>query len=75
MAAGSAILQVYQSGCFDVENKADNSPLTRADRASHEIIEANLIASGHPILSEEGKGEISLIMSAKIGEDSGSLIP
>ena len=55
MAAGSAILQVYQSGCFDVENKADNSPLTRADRASHEIIEANLIASGHPILSEEGR--------------------
>lgn len=54
-AAGRAILQVYQSGGFDVEIKADNSPLTRADRASHEIIETNLIASGLPILSEEGR--------------------
>lgn len=55
LVAGRAILQVYQSGGFDVEIKADNSPLTRADRASHDVIQEHLSASEFPILSEEGR--------------------
>ena len=55
--AGRAILEVYNSDNFDVEIKDDNSPLTKADKASHEIIENGL--KSHypkiPIFSEEGK--------------------
>lgn len=54
--AGAAILQVYQ-GRIAVERKADNSPLTAADRASHAIITGALQESfpGIPVLSEEGR--------------------
>jgi len=43
---------------FSVEVKEDNSPLTEADQASHNIIVAELEALnlGIPILSEESKG-------------------
>ena len=40
--AGEEILQIYNSENFNVEIKADNSPLTRADKASHQIIEEGL---------------------------------
>ncbi len=55
--AGKAILEVYNSDNFDVEIKDDNSPLTKADKASHEIIEEGLrnLYPEIPILSEEGK--------------------
>src|SRR5690606_42036406 len=37
--AGAAILQVYETqGSIAVETKADDSPLTQADRASHQTI-------------------------------------
>jgi 3'(2'), 5'-bisphosphate nucleotidase len=55
--AGKAILEVYESE-FTVEHKDDKSPLTLADRQSHEIIDAGLagLQSGKlPILSEEGR--------------------
>ena len=59
--AGEAILDVYDSD-FAVEQKDDKSPLTLADKRSHEIIE-NILEqtvtvnnSTVPILSEEGKG-------------------
>jgi 3'(2'), 5'-bisphosphate nucleotidase len=53
-AAGTAILEVYATG-LDVEYKADDSPLTRADRAAHEILSARLAAAtpSVPMLSEE----------------------
>lgn len=53
--AGEAILAVYHSDDFGVETKTDDSPLTRADRASHEIIVAGLqqLAPAYPVLSEE----------------------
>ena len=53
--AGAAILEVYGKEDFGVETKADNSPLTRADLAAHEIIVSGLsgLAPGVPILSEE----------------------
>ena len=55
LKAGSAILQVYHSSDFEVEKKADSSPLTLADRRSHEIIVDSLAGFDIPILSEEGQ--------------------
>ncbi len=58
--AGEAILDVYDSD-FEVEQKDDKSPLTLADKRSHEIIEnvleqtVTVNNSTVPILSEEGK--------------------
>ncbi len=53
--AGHAILDVYRSPDFKIEEKADKSPLTLADRRSHEIIVKRLGKLDIPILSEEGK--------------------
>jgi 3'(2'), 5'-bisphosphate nucleotidase len=55
LKAGKAIMDIYQSGDFQLELKADNSPLTLADKTSHAIISGSLAATGLPILSEEGK--------------------
>lgn len=55
LEAGKAILKIYYSGEFDVELKGDNSPLTKADTVSHEIIMSYLQETGIPVLSEEGK--------------------
>lgn len=54
-AAGAAILEIYESGDFSVEEKADNSPLTLADKASHNRIISFLEKTNLPILSEEGR--------------------
>ena len=54
-AAGAAILEVYGRADFSVEHKADDSPLTAADRAAHEVLDAALRATPFPILSEEGR--------------------
>ena len=53
--AGDAILDVYRSAEFEVEEKADKSPLTLADRRSHEVIINYLTKFDIPILSEEGR--------------------
>jgi 3'(2'), 5'-bisphosphate nucleotidase len=53
--AGRAILEVYNGTDFQVESKADDTPLTLADRRSHEIISDTLRESGLPLLSEEGR--------------------
>ena len=55
LEAGTAIMQVYESMNFSVEYKADQSPLTIADTSAHEIIKNKLLATGIPVLSEEGK--------------------
>ena len=55
LEAGKSILEIYNSGEYDVEFKRDNSPLTRADKASHNIIMTHLIKTDIPVLSEEGK--------------------
>jgi 3'(2'), 5'-bisphosphate nucleotidase len=52
--AGKAILDVYESD-FAVETKDDKSPLTLADKKSHEIIQAGLVGFKIPFVSEEGK--------------------
>ncbi len=55
--AGDAICEVYHSDEFGIETKADDTPLTRADRASHELIKSALdqLDPRLPVLSEEGK--------------------
>lgn len=54
--AGRAIMEIYQHPQteWEVELKADNSPLTLADRRAHEIIARELAATPFPVLSEEG---------------------
>jgi len=54
--ASDAIVEVYGS-VFNVELKGDRSPLTLADRRSHEIISGHLQAleKSLPLLSEEGR--------------------
>ncbi len=52
--AGIEILKVYETG-FDIEYKADNSPLTTADKIANDIIVKALEQTPYPILSEESK--------------------
>ncbi len=53
--AGKRIIEIYETDDFGVDFKSDNSPLTKADIASHEIIMEFLKDTGIPVLSEEGK--------------------
>ena len=55
--AGNEIMRVYNDpkSDFQVEKKADNSPLTIADKNANEIITSLLDRTMIPILSEEGK--------------------
>lgn len=55
LEAGKAILEIYHSGDFDIEIKGNKSPLTKADKASHNIISNFLSKTMIPMLSEEGK--------------------
>lgn len=54
--AGEAIMEIYQKD-FEVEFKADESPLTEADTKANEMIVAGLESLGLsiPVLSEEGR--------------------
>lgn len=56
ISAGQAILEIYTHPDTDwqVERKADNSPLTIADRRAHAVIAEALADTPHPLLSEEG---------------------
>ncbi|WDE09247.1 3'(2'),5'-bisphosphate nucleotidase CysQ [Thalassomonas viridans] len=52
--AAQAILEVYHRGDFTVGQKADASPVTRADLAANDIIIAGLAGiGGYPVLTEE----------------------
>lgn len=55
--AGKSILDIYNdpNSDFGIERKADNSPLTRADKAAHRLIAKALSVTALPLLSEEGK--------------------
>ncbi|MGL5390492.1 MAG: 3'(2'),5'-bisphosphate nucleotidase CysQ, partial [Shewanella sp.] len=54
-AAGEAILRIYHQADFAVSIKGDNSPVTAADVAAHQLICAALAKAfpGIPIMSEE----------------------
>jgi 3'(2'), 5'-bisphosphate nucleotidase len=53
--AGEAIMQIYRDDDFGISAKDDNSPLTRADIAAHDVIVAGLstLTPELPIVSEE----------------------
>lgn len=53
--AGAAIMDIYQSDDFDVKKKGDDSPLTKADLAAHNVICDGLrkLDTQYPIISEE----------------------
>ncbi len=55
-SAGRAILSIYAAD-FDIEYKQDQSPVTAADRAAHDILVSGLVAllPGIPVLSEEAE--------------------
>jgi 3'(2'), 5'-bisphosphate nucleotidase len=57
--ASAAIMEVYDTNSAVVETKADNSPLTQADKASHVIITTALkkLFPAIPVISEEGDEE------------------
>lgn len=57
LQAGKQILSIYNDPAadFQIERKADNSPLTLADRKAHEAIMEVLRETPFPVLSEEGK--------------------
>jgi len=59
--AGAVIMEIYQRD-FTVEYKEDQSPLTEADLASHQLIcdELNKLYPHIPILSEESCDSFSL---------------
>ena len=54
LQAGKGILQVYKRD-FAIETKSDNSPLTEADKLSHQVIKTVLAETGIKVLSEEGR--------------------
>ncbi|MAN59458.1 MAG: 3'(2'),5'-bisphosphate nucleotidase [Flavobacteriaceae bacterium] len=54
VAAGEKIMEIYASD-FSVEHKADDSPLTAADKCANETIMGYLKETGIPIISEENK--------------------
>lgn len=57
LEAGEEIMCIYTDPKqdFGIERKADNSPLTLADKASHRVIMNYLAATLIPVLSEEGR--------------------
>ncbi|MFN7064590.1 MAG: 3'(2'),5'-bisphosphate nucleotidase CysQ [Aquificaceae bacterium] len=54
LEAGEEILKIY-TGDFSIDWKLDQSPLTLADKKSHQIILEGLSITEIPLLSEEGK--------------------
>ncbi len=60
--AGNEILHFYNIG-YDIEIKNDNSPLTNADKASHNVIAKALGSTNIPVLI--GRGKIHFIRNKK----------
>ena len=55
IAAGNVIMEVYNSEDFQIENKEDDSPLTKADLKANTVINSFLKKTDIPIISEENK--------------------
>lgn len=55
--AGDAVIDIYKSGDYNTESKADDTPLTKADKISNQIITAglNIITPEIPVISEESR--------------------
>tara|TARA_B110000014_G_scaffold125389_1_gene86244 strand:+ start:5415 stop:6227 length:813 start_codon:yes stop_codon:yes gene_type:complete len=54
--ASKKVLEIYHTEDYEFESKDDGSPVTKADIASHQILDAGLVKLTNkiPILSEEG---------------------
>jgi 3'(2'), 5'-bisphosphate nucleotidase len=63
--ASRAVMSVYEEE-FTSHLKDDDSPITKADLQSNEIIKQILSVSGHHILSEEDADDVSRISQEKI---------
>ncbi len=56
LRAGACILEIYNgSEELEVDLKSDNTPITRADRCSHDVIKHYLSQTRIPLMSEEGR--------------------
>ncbi|QHI37475.1 3'(2'),5'-bisphosphate nucleotidase CysQ [Kordia antarctica] len=53
--AGKIIMDIYENQIVEVETKADNSPVTIADKKANAFIEEALESTNIPVLSEEGE--------------------
>jgi 3'(2'), 5'-bisphosphate nucleotidase len=60
--AGDAILDVYQQDDFGTEVKGDDSPVTKADLAAHNVLLAGLadLTPDIPVVSEEDKDSLAI---------------
>lgn len=60
--AGEAILTVYESDDFGTEVKGDNSPVTLADLAAHNVLVEGLsiLTPAIPVVSEEDKASLDI---------------
>lgn len=54
ISAGEEVWRQYKEG-FETQVKKDNSPVTSADFAAHDILSEHLSATNLPIISEEGE--------------------
>lgn len=61
--AGDGIMEIYESDDFEIETKKDGnyeSPLTKADKTAHNLIEVGLQRlTDYPVVSEEGNHKIN----------------
>lgn len=59
--AGEQVMAVYEEGRLELQSKADSSPLTRADIASHQCLVQGLadFGLGCPVVSEEDAVSVS----------------
>ena len=55
------IMKIYEGDDFEVGFKKDDSPLTKADLASHHLILDHLKKTEISVLSEEGKENHSAV--------------
>ena len=55
-AASEEVMQIYRSDSYEIEGKIDGSPVTLADKRSHDVLSSALgsIDPNIPVLSEEG---------------------
>lgn len=60
--AGIAILEIYHSGDFDIELKSNDSPVTKADLAAHNVLVDGLssITPDIPVVSEEDDSSLKI---------------
>jgi 3'(2'), 5'-bisphosphate nucleotidase len=63
--AGNAILDIYQSD-YETSTKNDDSPITDADLRSNEVIKKILSQTGHDILYEEDRDDLSRLSQEMI---------